>query len=71
MEIINSWNDIHWQAIEKRIFHLQLRIFKASMNQEWEKMYKLQKLLISSKFAKYLSVRRVTQDNEGKKDLWY
>ena len=67
MENINSWKDIQWRDIEKRIFRLQLRIFKASMKQEWEKMYKLQRQLISSKSAKYLSVRRVTQDNKGKK----
>ena len=67
MENINSWKDIQWRDIEKSTFRLQLRIFKASKNQEWEKMYKLQKLLISSKSAKYLSVRKVTQDNTGKK----
>jgi RNA-directed DNA polymerase len=59
---INSWNDIQWITIEQKVFRLQLRIYKASANQEWEKMYKLQKLLISSKTAKYLSVRNLTQD---------
>lgn len=67
MENINSWQDIQWRDIEKRVFRLQLRIFKAAVNQESEKMYKLQNLLISSKAAKYLSVRRVTQDNAGKR----
>lgn len=67
MEIINSWKDIQWHIIERRIFRLQLRIFKASTNQEWEKMYKLQRCLISSKSAKYLSVKKVIQDNQGKK----
>jgi RNA-directed DNA polymerase len=52
MENINSWKDIQWKNIEKRVFRLQLRIFKAAANQELEKMYKLQKLLISSKSAK-------------------
>ena len=67
MANINSWQDIQWDLVEQTIFRLQLRIFKASTNQEWEKMYKLQKLLTSSQFAKYLSVRKVTQDNAGKK----
>ena len=67
MENINSWNDIQWRDLEKTIFRLQLRIFKAAANNELEKMYKLQKLLISSKAAKYLSVRKVTQDNAGKR----
>jgi RNA-directed DNA polymerase len=67
MENINSWNNIQWRDIETRVFRLQLRIFKASANQELDKMYKLQKLLISSSSAKFLSVRKVTQDNAGKR----
>lgn len=66
MENINSWNDIQWNNIEKKVFRLQLSIFKAAANYQLEKMYKLQKFLTSSKSAKYLSVRRVTQDNAGK-----
>jgi len=66
MESINSWKDIQWKSIEDKVFRLQLRIYKASTNQDYDKMYKLQKLLISSSSAKYLSVRKVTQDNEGK-----
>jgi RNA-directed DNA polymerase len=67
MENINSWKDLQWQTIEKRVFRLQLRIYKAATDQEWEKMYKLQKVLISSNSAKHLSVRKVTQDNAGKR----
>ena len=67
MENINSWKDIQWITIEKYVFRLQLRIYRAANEQEFEKMYKLQKLLISSKSAKYLATRKVTQDNAGKK----
>jgi RNA-directed DNA polymerase len=67
MANINSWKDIDWKSIDKQTFRLQLRIFKAADKQEWEKMYKLQKLLIASSSAKYLAVRRVTQDNTGKR----
>ena len=66
MENINSWKDIQWKTIEERVFRLQLRIYKAATQNEMEKVYKLQKLLISSSSAKYLSVRKVTQDNSGK-----
>lgn len=69
MENINSWKDIRWASVESRIFRLQLRIYKAAENQEYEKVYKLQKLLLSSKSAKFLAVKRVTQDNTGKKTL--
>lgn len=67
MENINSWKDIRWADMEQRVFRLQLRIYKASANDEFEKMYKLQKLLINSSSAKFLAVKRVTQDNAGKK----
>lgn len=67
MENIKSWSDIHWRTIEQTVYRLQLRIFKASANQEYEKLYKLQKLLISSSSAKFLSVRKVTEANAGKR----
>lgn len=63
MENINSWKDIHWCAIEKNVFRLQLRIYKAAVNQEFKKMQKIQKLLLSSQSAKYLSIKRVTHNN--------
>jgi RNA-directed DNA polymerase len=59
MENINSWKDIPWSATEERVFRLQLRIYRAAADQELEKMYKLQKLLISSSSAKFLCVRKV------------
>lgn len=64
MKNINSWQDINWSTIESTIFYLQLRIYKAASNKEYEKMYKLQKLLISSSYAKYFAVRKVIQDNK-------
>lgn len=63
MENINSWNEIKWTLVHQTVFRLQLRIYRAATEKRLEKMYKLQKTLISSKFAKYLAVLRVTQDN--------
>ena len=63
---INSWNAIRWSSMEKNVLCLQLKIYKAAANLELEKLYKFQKLLISSKAAKYLSVRKVTEKNSGK-----
>jgi RNA-directed DNA polymerase len=63
MENINSWKDISWKTIELIVFRLQLRIYKAAANKEFDKMYKIQRLLISSQAAKFLAVRKVTQDN--------
>jgi RNA-directed DNA polymerase len=67
MENINSWKDIQWSNVEQNVFRLQLRIYKAAAKKELVKMIKLQKILISSSYARYLSVRRVTQDNAGTK----
>lgn len=67
MENINSWKDIQWRTIEEKVFRLQLRIYKASANQEYDKMYKLQKTLIKSDSAKFLAVRKITQDSSGKR----
>lgn len=64
---INSWEDIPWTSMKQRIYRLQVRIYKASMNQELEKVHKLQKLLIRSQAAKFLAVKHVTQENIGKR----
>jgi RNA-directed DNA polymerase len=67
MKNINSWQDIEWDILEAQIFHLQLRIFKAAENRELSKVHKLQTCLISSHFAKYLSLRKIMFDNTCKK----
>jgi RNA-directed DNA polymerase len=54
-------------SVEKKVFKLQKRIYRATMNGETTKAQRLQRLLQSSKSAKLLAVRRVTQDNSGKK----
>ena len=48
------------------MFKLQRRIFKASHAGEVRRVHRLQKLLLKSRAAKLLAVRRVTQDNQGK-----
>jgi RNA-directed DNA polymerase len=53
--------------VEKKVFKLQKRIYRATINGETTKAQRLQRLLQSSKSAKLLAVRRVTQDNSGKK----
>lgn len=63
----NTWNSLNWKAIERAVFKLQKRIYKASEEGDKIKVRKLQKLLTKSKAAKLLAVRKVTQDNRGKK----
>lgn len=62
-----KWRDIPWQKLERRVFKLQKRIYQASRRGDVRTVRGLQKLLMKSQAAKCLSVRRVTQDNQGKK----
>ena len=59
--------DIDWRRVEKNVFKLQKLIYKASSRGEIRKMRKYQRLLRKSYYARLLAVRRVTQDNQGKK----
>jgi RNA-directed DNA polymerase len=62
-----EWNTLPWRTIERSVFKLQKRIYQASQNNDRVLVHKLQRLLINSWSAKCLAVRRVTQDNQGKK----
>ncbi|MDJ0725357.1 MAG: group II intron reverse transcriptase/maturase [Prochloraceae cyanobacterium] len=62
-----GWSDIPWHKLERCVFKLQKRIYKASQRGDVQTTRRLQKLLIKSWGAKCLAVRRVTQDNTGKK----
>ncbi len=62
-----KWSDIPWRKLEKNVYKLQKRIFKASRRGDVKLVRRLQKLLIKSQAAKLLAVRRVTQDNQGRK----
>ena len=62
-----NWNEINWKQLERRVFKLQKRIYKASQRGDVKSVRRLQKTLMNSWSAKCLAVRRVTQDNQGKK----
>jgi RNA-directed DNA polymerase len=62
-----AWNTINWAKVHRKIFKLQKRIYQASLSGQNAKARKLQKLLVKSYYAKLLAVRRVTQDNQGKR----
>lgn len=62
-----EWKNIPWRKLERKVFKLQKRIFKASQCGDVKKVRRLQKTLIRSWSSKCLAVRRVTQDNTGKK----
>jgi len=62
-----KWDTIPWQKLERSVFKLQKRIYKASQRGDVQTTRRLQKLVIKSWSAKCLAVRRVTQDNQGRK----
>src|SRR4028118_133308 len=62
-----EWRDIPWKKLEKCVFKLQKRIYRAASRGDVKTVRKLQKTLMRSWSAKCLAVRRVTQDNQGKK----
>ena len=62
----DEWAAIDWKAVEKMVYRLQTRIFKAKRRGDTKQVHRLQKLLMKSRSAKLLAVRRVTQDNAGR-----
>ena len=62
-----EWKTIPWRKLEVSVFKLQRRIYQATIRGETRKARRLQKLLATSWSAKSLAVRRVTQENTGKK----
>jgi len=64
---IDAWQDIPWKRYERNVFRLQKRIYQASQRGNVKAVHRLQRLLMKSWSARCLAVRRVTQDNQGKK----
>lgn len=62
-----EWNEIDWRKVELSVFKLQKRIFQAKLKDNVRKLRRLQKTLLNSYHAKLLAVRRISQDNQGKK----
>jgi RNA-directed DNA polymerase len=64
---LDDWSSIDWPAVERNVRRLQERIFWASQNGERARVKNLQRLLVRSRCAKLLAIRRVTQINRGKR----
>ncbi|GGJ56870.1 group II intron reverse transcriptase/maturase [Deinococcus roseus] len=61
------WQNINWTATEQTVRRIQERIFRATQQKEWRQVKNLQKLLIRSTSAHLLAIRKVTQENPGKR----
>jgi RNA-directed DNA polymerase len=64
---VYEWKAIPWREIDKDVFKLQKRIYQAAKRGDRVVVHRLQRLLIKSWSTRCLAVRRVTQDNHGKK----
>jgi RNA-directed DNA polymerase len=62
-----SWHKLPWRKLEQHVYRIQKRIFRAEQRGNTQAVHKLQKLMMKSRAARLLAVRRVTQDNQGKK----
>lgn len=62
-----DWAQIPWRKLEQSVYRLQKRMYRASARGESEMVHSLQRLLLKSRAARTLAVRRVTQDNQGKR----
>ena len=67
MPVNDGWNNLPWFTLEQDLFRLQKRIYRASQRGDFSALRRLQKLLLTSQAAKLIAVRRITQDNMGKK----
>src|SRR4030095_15922997 len=61
-----AWQGIAWKKVQRHVFPLQKRIYRAAQREDVRTVHKLQKLLVKSWYARLLAVRRITQDNRGK-----
>lgn len=67
LNIISSWNTIDWSIIQTKVFKWQRKIYTASKGNNNKRVRMYQNHLLNSREAKMLAVKRVTQDNFGKK----
>ena len=61
-----KWSDMDWAAADAAVKRQQGRIHRAAAAGKLGQVKNLQKLLVSSTFAKRLAVRTVTQQNAGR-----
>ena len=64
---MSEWKDIPKRKLERVVFKLQKRIYKASQRGDFKAVRRLQKTLIRSWSARCLAAHRITQDNQEEK----
>jgi hypothetical protein len=62
-----DWQHVDWRKANKVVRNLRQRIFRATQQGDWNKVRSLQKLMLRSYSNTLVSVRRVAQENTGKR----
>ena len=61
------WKSLPWKKFRENLFRLQKRLYKAVCVGDMRKARSLQKLILKSRAARFLAIRKITQLNQGKK----
>ena len=61
------WKSVPWQQFQRNVFRLQKRSYRAKQRGDVRTVHNLQRRLLRSRSARFVAVRRVSQDNRGKK----
>jgi retron-type reverse transcriptase len=61
------WKKLPWKKFQISLFRLQKRVYKAIQAGDKRKARSLQKLILKSRAARFLAIRKITQLNAGKK----
>jgi len=62
-----DWQRVNWRDANRHVRNLRQRIFRATQEGDWDKVQSRQRLMLRSYANTLVSVRRVTQVNQGKK----
>lgn len=66
-QLEEEWQSIDWHTVDKRVKNLRRRIFRSIKDGQWNQARSLMKLMLRSHSNLLQSVRKVTQENQGKK----
>ena len=64
---MDGWTTIPWSRLPRQVFKLQKRLYQATRRGTVCTVRRLQRLMMHSWSAQLLAVRRVAQDNRGKR----
>lgn len=64
---MKKWTQVNWKIKEIWLYRLQCKIFDLSKKGDMTTVFLIQKQIIKHDFSKFLAVRKVTQDNLGKR----